>query len=420
MRSDRGEPRKRSSPAADSVLRFLTKPHASHLRDVLSGWPSVTMWAPFWRGTLYPVAGIAFLVVCADAFLFQALPSSARAATGFGLVLCVLESMRGFFTAGTTPCKKVVSEEGAGVLGAAGASHIDVRWSCAGMRGWRPTMEDSHISTVLDCGTQQFGLFGVFDGHGGWQVSHIAPTLIVDLLTKRLRTAAGGADPDLSVLLEETVKAMDDALLGGPFGLGRLMPLHSLHPFSRTGSTSCITAVDYARRQIVVANTGDSRAVVSRRGRAIALSEDHKPEDSEEFDRILKAGGRVVWSGPCWRIDGGLNLSRALGDFVYKANPALPMCEQKVVATPTMLVHNWDLEQDEFLIVACDGIFERLSRQDVVDHVRKGLADGREPGYVLQELLHRCCATSPGLGMDNETAVLVQWSAPHAWQEASA
>lgn len=50
------------------------------------------------------------------------------------------------------------------------------------------------------------------------------------------------------------------------------------------------------------------------------MSLDHKPEDTEEIDRIHKAGGRVTMDG---RVNGGLNLSRAIGDHAYKTVSAL-------------------------------------------------------------------------------------------------
>lgn len=60
---------------------------------------------------------------------------------------------------------------------------------------------------------------------------------------------------------------------------------------------------------------GDSRCVVCRNGKALEMSIDHKPEDQVEFERIQKAGGRVTLDG---RVNGGLNLSRAIGDHGYK------------------------------------------------------------------------------------------------------
>lgn len=61
-----------------------------------------------------------------------------------------------------------------------------------------------------------------------------------------------------------------------------------------------------------MANAGDSRCVLSRAGKAVELSFDHKPEDDSEKSRIEKAGGKVTQDG---RVNGGLNLSRAIGTF---------------------------------------------------------------------------------------------------------
>lgn len=66
---------------------------------------------------------------------------------------------------------------------------------------------------------------------------------------------------------------------------------------------------------LYVANAGDSRCVVCRNGKAEDMSHDHKPEDDEERNRIIMAGGRVTMDG---RVNGGLNLSRAIGDHAYK------------------------------------------------------------------------------------------------------
>ena len=65
------------------------------------------------------------------------------------------------------------------------------------------------------------------------------------------------------------------------------------------------------RNRAIVANAGDSRAVLCRKGKAVDLSVDHKPEDPIELKRITCAGGKVTPDG---RVNGGLNLSRALGN----------------------------------------------------------------------------------------------------------
>jgi len=74
---------------------------------------------------------------------------------------------------------------------------------------------------------------------------------------------------------------------------------------------------------IYCANAGDSRAVICNNGVAENLSEDHKPEDKIEKDRIYKAGS-VVTDG---RVDGNLNLSRSIGDLKHKQVPNLTPAE---------------------------------------------------------------------------------------------
>ena len=62
----------------------------------------------------------------------------------------------------------------------------------------------------------------------------------------------------------------------------------------------------------------DSRCVVCRDGQAVEMSFDHKPEDEPEMKRIKNAGGKVTPDG---RVNGGLNLSRAIGRAPIVNNP---------------------------------------------------------------------------------------------------
>lgn len=84
-------------------------------------------------------------------------------------------------------------------------------------------------------------------------------------------------------------------------------------PGMSSGCTAVVALV--VDRELFVANAGDSRCVVCRDGKALDMSIDHKPEDKEELDRIKNAGGKVTLDG---RVNGGLNLSRAIGDHAYK------------------------------------------------------------------------------------------------------
>lgn len=107
---------------------------------------------------------------------------------------------------------------------------------------------------------------------------------------------------------------------------------------------------------VYCANAGDSRAVICNNGVAENLSEDHKPDNKGEKDRIYKAGSTVSEG----RVDGNLNLSWSIGDLKHKQVPGLSPAEQPITCVPE--VKQWKLKTgDEFIILACDGIWEQKS-----------------------------------------------------------
>lgn len=192
--------------------------------------------------------------------------------------------------------------------------------------------------------------------------------------------------------------------------------------FDFVGSAAVVALVDHGEafgvsspsqpRRLAVANCGDSRALVCRAGKVVELSEDHKPELPGEAERIKKAGGYVAAVGPCHRVDGwGLNLSRALGDFHYKARLDLSVEEQKVIAVPEIRVLTLT-DEDEFLVLGCDGCFELNTSQQVVDIVREGLRSGLSVKKAAEFLLDRCCSPNivqtRGKGGDNCSAIVVR------------
>ena len=83
------------------------------------------------------------------------------------------------------------------------------------------------------------------------------------------------------------------------------------------------------------------------------MSFDHKPSKSEEEERIRKAGGYVSFD----RVNGNLNLSRALGDFMYKQDSEIKVDEQMVIPVPDIKTHPID-ESTNFFVIACDGIWD--------------------------------------------------------------
>ncbi|XP_066596792.1 protein phosphatase 1G-like [Prorops nasuta] len=181
----------------------------------------------------------------------------------------------------------------------------------------------------------------------------------------------------------------------------------------RPGLDSGCTAVVaiLKNKDLYVANAGDSRAVLCRDGQALELSLDHKPEDEPEMGRIVKAGGKVTADG---RVNGGLNLSRALGDHAYKQNTKLPPQSQMITALPDVRHVTIDPQRDEFMILACDGIWNFMSSQGVINFVRSRLQKNPEHiSQICEELFDQCLAPDTlgdGTGCDNMTAVIVKFS----------
>uniref|UniRef100_A0A3B5LY33 Protein phosphatase 1G n=1 Tax=Xiphophorus couchianus TaxID=32473 RepID=A0A3B5LY33_9TELE len=184
-------------------------------------------------------------------------------------------------------------------------------------------------------------------------------------------------------------------------------------PGSDSGTTAVVALI--RGKQLIVANAGDSRCVVSERGKAVDMSYDHKPEDEVELTRIKNAGGKVTMDG---RVNGGLNLSRAIGDHFYKRNKSLPPEDQMISAMPDVKVLTLNEEHD-FMVIACDGIWNVLSSQEVVDFISERIKpdqDGktRALSSIVEELLDHCLApdtSGDGTGCDNMTCMIVTFRA---------
>eukprot|EP00658_Telonema_sp_P-2_P043888 TRINITY_DN31763_c0_g1_i1.p1 TRINITY_DN31763_c0_g1~~TRINITY_DN31763_c0_g1_i1.p1 ORF type:complete len:351 (+),score=66.79 TRINITY_DN31763_c0_g1_i1:148-1200(+) len=332
-------------------------------------------------------------------------------------------------------------------------AHAQFPWAASSMQGWRKSQEDAHIACSL---TPTVGLFAVFDGHGGAQVSQFASQTV-----PRLGDSVAMAEGDWELALVDAFRGVDQLLeqtstqrqcgfrspeemnspdteqkaqqmqqlaalkramqgakvtagngngctstTGEPVGICRLRD----HPVT-SGCTAVVALLDQTR--IVVANCGDSRAVLSRAGQAVPLSFDHKPSDACERARICKAGGFLTEANGHHRINGNLNLSRALGDLKYKQSAHLGWAEQMITSCPD-LVEEALTSQDEFVIMACDGVWDLMSNQEAVDYVGSRLAEGVEPTLICEQLFDHCITQDPkmarGLGADNMTCIIVKLS----------
>jgi hypothetical protein len=145
---------------------------------------------------------------------------------------------------------------------------------------------------------------------------------------------------------------------------------------------------------IVVGNLGDSRCVVSVGGKAKGLSTDQKPTTRSESKRITAAGG-FVKDG---RTNGILAVSRALGDSFLKRNIVGDDAvepEQTIVTAVPETVKHLRSGDDEFMILACDGIWDVMTNQEAVDYVSDAMkrapsGDLVHVGRACEALLKEC------------------------------
>lgn len=271
------------------------------------------------------------------------------------------------------------------------------------MQGWRKRLEDSHI-TDLNVG-KNTNVFGVFDGHGGKEVAiyvkrHFTEELISSttygkgdmkkaLIENFLRMDEIMVDKNGKAELKKEAKKSkeeDDLMNQGnknnQIDLLRAMVDPKGQPDADislyTGCTACVCAIHEGK--LYFANAGDSRAVICKKGIAYPMSIDHKPELETESNRIDKAGGWVQDG----RVKGNLNLSRSLGDLEYKQNKKLPPEEQMITANPDVVVDNLTPEIN-FIIVACDGIWDCVTNQEACDFVSERLR--KDSNYKLSKIV---------------------------------
>jgi len=256
------------------------------------------------------------------------------------------------------------------------------------MQGWRINMEDAHTHILSLPGDKDACFFGVYDGHGGDKVAVYA----ANNLHKKIVTHQSYIDGNV-----------ESAIMGAFLQLDEDMLNEEELKDDLAGATANVVLIKNSK--IYCGNAGDSRAVASMRGRVEEMSYDHKPSNELEAKRIIAAGGYVEFN----RVNGNLALSRALGDFIFKKNDKKSAEEQMVSALPDVTVR--ELTPDcEFILMACDGIWDVLTSQEVVDFVRARIAQRMEPDAICEDLMTRCLAPDcqmGGLGCDNMTVLLV-------------
>jgi serine/threonine protein phosphatase PrpC len=270
-----------------------------------------------------------------------------------------------------------------------------IRYGVSAMQGWRLEMEDAHVS-VTEVGGKPIGLFCVFDGHAGKKAALHASENISRILSLQDGFERAESDPNaLGEALGETYMDIDLDLLDLPkFRDG------SDHS-GTTALSVCLTPTHY-----IFANAGDSRAILvgGPSGTVIFSTADHKPDNPEEMARIQKAGATVFEH----RVNGDLAVSRALGDFFYKRVAGIPPAEQPVTAKPDVTVVPRNVDQDQFLLLACDGIWDVVSNEVCAQFVLDKMNIGHGIGRICELLIDHCLELS---SHDNMSVVLIAFPA---------
>lgn len=253
----------------------------------------------------------------------------------------------------STPNKTKHSSEGA---------NSTLKFGSCSMQGWRKSNEDAHINaTDFEPG---ISLFAVFDGHGGVEVAKYCERHFLAELKSDEQFRTQNYE---QALINVFVKI--DKMLLSPQGkkeldkIGRSKPGHvaGTDYAYQAGCTANVVLI--TPTHVYCSNAGDSRCVASQKGAAVDLSEDHKPDLPSERSRVLHAG-HMVEEG---RVDGIIAISRAIGDWEYKS-PNLEAQKMAVSAYPE--VRSFEISADlDFLICACDGIWDCMTSQQAVDFV---------------------------------------------------
>ncbi|EXB94101.1 putative protein phosphatase 2C 25 [Morus notabilis] len=246
-------------------------------------------------------------------------------------------------------------------------------------RGRREAMEDRYSAALNLHGDPKQAFFGVFDGHGGAKAAEFA----ADNLEK-------------NILVEVVRRSDDDDEIEEAVKRGYLNTDSDFLKEDSRGGSCCVTAL-IRKGNLVVSNVGDCRAVMSRGGSAEALTSDHRPSREDERDRIENLGGYVDLCHGVWRIQGSLAVSRGIGDRHLK---------KWVIAEPETKVLQIQPEH-EFLILASDGLWDKVSNQEAVDTVRPWCigVDKPEPLFACKKLVE--IAASRG-SLDDISVMLIK------------
>ncbi|KAG6482157.1 hypothetical protein ZIOFF_058788 [Zingiber officinale] len=220
-------------------------------------------------------------------------------------------------------------------------------------------MEDYLVAEFKKVNHNELGLFAVFDGHLGHSVADYLRAHLFENILKEPEFFS-----DIETAIRKAYDRTDNKILEKTAELGR-------------GGSTAVTAILINGSRLVVANVGDSRAVLSKNGVAIQLSVDHEPSMDREM--VEEKGGFVSnIPGDVPRVDGQLAVTRAFGDGSLK----------KHLSSEPHVVDETVDDDTEFLILASDGLWKVMSNQEAVDFIK----EAKDPQTAAKNLTEEAVA----------------------------
>ena len=157
-----------------------------------------------------------------------------------------------------------------------------------------------------------------------------------------------------------------------------------------------------------VANVGDSLSVMYKKKKAIKMNKEHKTTMEKEFTRIVKGGGTIK----NFRIDGKLNITRAIGDLNYKNKNKKFKYEQNILAIPE--VYKYSLDEVDFIVMGSDGFWDYGDDiQTICDHIYDELKKNQKRDLcdLIGSMFDKALAKANNYlrGTDNMSCIIIQF-----------
>ncbi|CAH6719248.1 protein phosphatase 2C homolog 1 [[Candida] jaroonii] len=267
---------------------------------------------------------------------------------------------------------------------------------------YRSKMEDVHTYVANFAERLDWGYFAVFDGHAGKQAARWCGNNLHNYLEQEILDSEEKnlEDYDMRDSLNNSFLKADESITKEGSGNSGCTAAVVVLAWEKNGNkeksndnNDNSNTIDYKnhKRVMYTANVGDSRIILCRGGNAYRLTYDHKASDINEINRIRDSGGLILKN----RVNGILAVTRSLGDSYMK---------ELVVGTPfTTSTEIYDT--DEFMILACDGVWDVISDVKAVEIVKESFTKSDDPEVAAKKL---CQIAMDNSTTDNITVMVVK------------